>query len=456
MMIRSKVHTLSTVAFAIFLAASLGQAEAAKQPNILIVIADDLNKDSVGVYGNKDVKTPNIDRLASQGMRFNLAYTSTAMCAPTRQQMYTGLYPVRSGAYPNHSKVKPGTKSLVHYLKALGYRVGLSGKRHFGPPSSFPFEQVSRKVNSAAIREFVARDKKQPFCLLVTSNSPHVPWSAGDASQYDPAKLTIPPYWIDSPEMRESLARYYAEITDLDREVGECLKILHETKQEDNTAMIFTTEQGAQYPGCKWTCYENGLNVGFIVRWPGQVKPGSVSDAMIHYVDVAPTLVEMAGGEAIKGQDGRSFLGVLQGKTKRHNSVTYGVHTQMNAIGSPPTGYAVRSIRAGKWKYIMNLNHKVTFKNSLTQNDKENYWASWVRTAKTDPKAARLVKRYLNRPAEELYDLSKDTHELNNLAGREKQAKVKARLKQQLQDWMTSQGDFGQATEMAAKRNKKQ
>ena len=455
-MIRSKVHTLSTVAFAIFLAASLGQAEAAKQPNILIVIADDLNKDSVGVYGNKDVKTPNIDRLASQGMRFNLAYTSTAMCAPTRQQMYTGLYPVRSGAYPNHSKVKPGTKSLVHYLKALGYRVGLSGKRHFGPPSSFPFEQVSRKVDAKAIREFVARDEKQPFCLLVTSNSPHVPWSAGDASQYDPGKLTIPPYWVDTPEMRESLTRYYAEITDLDREVGECMKILRETKQEDNTAMIFTTEQGAQYPGCKWTCYENGLNVGFIVRWPGQVKPGSVSDAMIHYVDVAPTLVEMAGGEAIKGLDGRTFLGVLRGKTKRHNSVTYGVHTQMNAIGSPPTGYAVRSIRAGKWKYIMNLNHKVTFKNALTQNDKENYWASWVRTAKTDPKAARLVKRYLNRPAEQLYDLSKDPHELNNLAGREKQAKVKARLKQQLQDWMTSQGDLGQATEMAAKRNRKQ
>ena len=455
-MIRSKVHTLSTVAFAIFLAASLGQAEAAKQPNILIVIADDLNKDSVGVYGNKDVKTPNIDRLASQGMRFNMAYTSTAMCAPTRQQMYTGLYPVRSGAYPNHSKVKPGTKSLVHYLKALGYRVGLSGKRHFGPPSSFPFEQVSRKVDAKAIREFVARDEKQPFCLLVTSNSPHVPWSAGDASQYDPGKLTIPPYWVDTPEMRESLTRYYAEITDLDREVGECMKILRETKQEDNTAMIFTTEQGAQYPGCKWTCYENGLNVGFIVRWPGQVKPGSVSDAMIHYVDVAPTLVEMAGGEAIKGLDGRTFLGVLRGKTKRHNSVTYGVHTQMNAIGSPPTGYAVRSIRAGKWKYIMNLNHKVTFKNALTQNDKENYWASWVRTAKTDPKAARLVKRYLNRPAEQLYDLSKDPHELNNLAGREKQAKVKARLKQQLQDWMTSQGDLGQATEMAAKRNKKQ
>ena len=92
-----------------------------KPPNVLIVIADDLNKDSVGVYGNKDVKTPNIDLLANEGMRFNLAFTSTAMCAPTRQQMYTGLYPVKSGAYPNHSKVKQGTKSLVHYLKALGF-----------------------------------------------------------------------------------------------------------------------------------------------------------------------------------------------------------------------------------------------------------------------------------------------------------------------------------------------
>ena len=196
------------------------------------------------MYKRQDAKTPNIDRLASQGMRFNMAYTSTAMCAPTRQQMYTGLYPVRSGAYPNHSRVKPGTKSLVHYLKALDYRVGLSGKRHFGPPASFPFEQISNKVNPEAIREFVGCDKQQPLGLIVTSNSPHLPWSSGDATQYDAANLMLPPYWVDTPEMRQSLTRYYAEITDLDREVGECMNILDETKQAENTAMIFTTEQG--------------------------------------------------------------------------------------------------------------------------------------------------------------------------------------------------------------------
>ena len=196
------------------------------RPNVLIVIADDLNKDCVGIYGNKDVKTPNIDHLAREGMRFNLAFTSTAMCAPTRQQMYTGLYPVKSGAYPNHSKVKQGTKSLVHYLKALGYRVGLSGKRHFGPPGSFPFEQLSNKVNPAAIREFVNRDRNQPFCLVVTSDSPHVPWTSGDSSQYNPSKLTVPPYLVDTKEMRLSLTRYYGEITDLDREVGLCMNCL--------------------------------------------------------------------------------------------------------------------------------------------------------------------------------------------------------------------------------------
>ena len=224
-LLKQRLFTLVCVLFLIVTSLAANN----KPPNVLIVIADDLNKDSVGVYGNKDVKTPNIDLLANEGMRFNLAFTSTAMCAPTRQQMYTGLYPVKSGAYPNHSKVKQGTKSLVHYLKALGYRVGLSGKRHFGPPRSFPFEQLSNKVNPEAIREFVNRDKNQPFCLVVTSNSPHVPWNSGDATQYNPEQLTVPPYLVDTKEMRKSLTRYYAEITDLDREVGECMKVLKES-----------------------------------------------------------------------------------------------------------------------------------------------------------------------------------------------------------------------------------
>ena len=128
--------------------------KAGGRPDIVLVLADDQTWSDSGCYGNRQVRTPNIDRLAAEGMRFTRAFTATAMCAPTRQQLYTGLFPVRNGAYPNHSKVKPGTRSIVHFLRKLGYRVGLSGKKHFGPPDSFPFENVPGRSwgNSSAAR----------------------------------------------------------------------------------------------------------------------------------------------------------------------------------------------------------------------------------------------------------------------------------------------------------------
>ena len=262
-------------------------------PDIVIVLADDQTWNDSGCYGNPQVKTPNIDRLAAQGMRFTRAFTATAMCAPTRQQLYTGLFPVRNGAYPNHSKVKPGTRSMVHFLRDRGYRVGLSGKKHFGPAASFPFEMVPK----GRLGKFIGGKKGEPYCLVVTSNSPHLPWTAGDASAYDPAEVRIPPKFIDTPQTRAALSRYYAEITDFDRELGECMAAVKQHGREEDTIFIYTSEQGAQFPGGKWTCYDMGLHVAMVVRWPRQVRAGSLSDAMVQYVDVVPTLLAAAGGQ---------------------------------------------------------------------------------------------------------------------------------------------------------------
>ncbi len=172
-----------------------------------VLLADDQTWSSSGAYGNADVKTPNLDRLAAQGMRFDAAFTATAMCAPTRQQLYTGLYPVRSGAYPNHAWVKPGTRSLVHLFRDLGYRVGLTGKTHIGPPESFPFEVIGSardgdlvEVDLEAAARFIARDPAQPFFLVVASNSPHEPWTHGDASGFDRAALSVPGWLADTPQ----------------------------------------------------------------------------------------------------------------------------------------------------------------------------------------------------------------------------------------------------------------
>ncbi len=430
----------------------VGCRGASRQPNIFIIIADDQTWRDSGCYGNKDVRTPNIDRLASEGVRFTRAFTATAMCAPMRQQMYTGIFPVRNGAYPNHSQIKPGIKTLPSYFRELGYRVGLAGKRHFGPLKSYPFEWVGpqNKLDFDAIREFVGRDARQPYCLVVCSHEPHGPWNQGDASHYDPEKLTLPPYLVDTPETRSALSRYYAEVEYFDREVGRCLDIVDASGWKEKTLFLYCSEQGAPFPAGKWTCYDVGLREGFIIRWPERVRAGSVATAMVQGVDALPTLIEAAGGTPPPGLDGRSYLAVLEGRTDEHDSEVYGVHTTRGIIDGAEC-YPVRSVRTQTDKLILNLNHEIEFRNVLITRDQEHYWRSWVQKAKSDATAARLVERYLRRPAVEFYDIVADPFEMNNLAGQpEYQERIDA-LRGKLERWMQQQGDRGVETEMLVK-----
>jgi uncharacterized sulfatase len=444
----------------------------ADQPNVVIVLADDQTWNDSGCYGNRDVKTPNIDQLAEAGMQFTRCFTATAMCAPTRQQLYTGIFPIRNGAYPNHSQVKVGTRSIVHHFRQLGYRVGLSGKKHFGPQKSFPFENLTTDgdLDLAKIQEFVKRDDSQPFVLVVTSHSPHLPWSEGDPTKYDAEKLTVPSYLVDLPATREALTNYYAEITDFDREVGDVMKAIDDHGHRDETIFIYTSEQGAQFPHGKWTCYDNGLRTALIVRWPGHVKPGSRSSAMVQYVDILPTLLNAAGVKpaAIKtglpgapnggsGFDGYSFLPVLLGNNKSHRDYVYGAHTTRGIIQGT-WNYPIRSVRSRNFKLIWNLNYTERFRNILTNSaGKEDYWTAWKKAAEEgDEHAQKLVNMYRTRPEYEFYNLERDPDELDNLAEDPGYAQPIQKLKAELSAWMEQQGDQGIATEDAAKPHRTQ
>ena len=449
------------------LAGFVGRAGAAantERPNIMLIIGDDMTWSDCEPYGSKEVKTPNMTRLAREGICFDAMFTSTAMCAPTRQQLYTGMYPVRNGAYPNHSKVYPGVKSVVHYFTGLGYRVGLIGKRHFGPSESFPFEFLGGKnaaSNTTAIAEFVNRDKKQPYCLIVASNEPHTPWSRGDVSAYKADKLTVPPYLVDCPETREDLTKYYAEITYLDGQLGACMNIVDRSGRKDNTIMIFTSEQGSPFPfGGKWSCYETGLKTVFIVRWPDRVRGGTRTSALTQYVDVVATLIEAAGGDAKaietgrpdadgdSGFDGRSFLQILLGKATKHRDYVYGAQTTRGIINGSAC-YPIRSVRSARYKYIRNLNYKTVFYNVVSTRP-DNLLQSWKEIGKDNPAVAARARFYQHRPAEELYDLQKDPYELKNLADEAGHAKIKRQLQKELDRWMQQQGDGGNLTEMKA------
>jgi uncharacterized sulfatase len=419
------------------------------KPNFLFIIADDCTFRDIGCYGGQ-AYTPNIDKLANQGMRFTQCFQSAPMCSPTRHNIYTGQYPVKSGAYPNHTFVKPGTKSVVHYLKPHGYRVALSGKKHIGPRDAFEFEYSDKGENPDfdVIDKLMSDCKKSgtPFCLFACSNEPHFPWNKGDPSRYDPAKLELPPYFVDTDETRENMTRYLAEITYYDGQVGQALALLDKHGLADNTLVIVVTEQGSAFPFGKWTCYDTGLQSAFIARWPGKIKPGTVSDAMIEYGDVLPTYIEAAGGKPPAVLDGKSLLAVLLGKAKEHKQYVFGEMTT-RGINNGSEHFGIRSIRSRKFKYIWNFTPEIKFQNVCTNAP---IFKSWRAKAQSDSDAADKVRRYEHRPEEELYDVTKDQYEWNNLADDPKYARIKAELRKNLLEWMKAMGDKGQQTELEA------
>ena len=440
-----------------------------EKPNILLFIADDMNFRDCQPYGNSEVKTPNIQKLADEGICLDHMYTATAMCSPTRQQLYTGLFPVRSGAYPNHSRVYPNVKSLGHHFKALGYRVGLVGKKHYGPPEAYPFQYFGGRhhddgdgmdIDLSKIKPFIAQDNEQPFFIIVSENQPHRPWNRGNPEIYSKKNISVPDYYIDSDETREALIKYYAEITYADSLLGLSMDMLEETGKEANTITIFTSEQGPQFPFGKWTCYDQGLRTAFIVRWPDKIKEGTRSNALTQYVDMVPTLIEAAGEdpEAVdvgitntkgsRGFDGKSFYPVLLGKTQEHRQYVYGIQTT-RGIHYGSACYPIRSIRSEKYKYIWNINDGSPFYNMTTANDNSLYY-HWLEVTEDDPDLHQWVNMYKTRPMEELYDMEMDIYERNNLANDQDYAVIKEQLRSELISWMQLQGDRGGITEMKA------
>ncbi|XAL98825.1 sulfatase [Phycisphaeraceae bacterium D3-23] len=450
-------------------------------PNIVIILADDLYWGDLGCMGNAQVRTPNIDRLAEEGLCFDAAFTSTAMCSPTRQQMLTGLWPVRSGAWPNHSRVYDGVHSLPTHLGALGYRTAQIGKRHYNPASSYPFEHLGRLPHQEGLPErlprlaervsaFIEDAGDQPWCLYYASNQPHRPFSVGDPTHFPPDSLEVPAHLIDSPDTRSQLSLYYAEVEMLDAEVGMLMDVLDTLALAEKTLVIFTSEQGAAHVpfGGKWTCWDQGLRTAMVARLPGRIPAGQRTDAIVQYVDITPTLIEIAGGDPRatecgvggapdggNGFDGRSFADILYGERNTHRDLAYGIQTTRGIINGSES-YPIRSVRDERWLMVWNLNAgNEPFQNIFHSRDTV-VWDDWLVAAEDDPALAARIDIYKNRPEFELYDTQADPALLKNLADTPDHAQRLRDMHTQLQAWMHSQGDEGLATEaQAAERQRR-
>lgn len=422
----------------------------ASKPNIVLFLSDDHGYLDSPVYGSKTVRTPGMDRLAADGMVFENAFAASPTCVPSRSVISTGLLPARNGAERNHSGVGPGIRTLPTYLKAAGYRVAHFGKSHFQPRESFsdwewvPSElkggPLNNDLDTAAFRNWLtARQDKEPVCLFVCSHSPHVYWRANEG--YDPSKVELPPTFVDTPETRQARTEYYSDITFADRQLSETYDLAKKHLGE-NTLFIYASDNGAQWPFAKWSLYDAGIRLPFLASWPGVIRRGSRTQAMISFCDLLPTFLDVTRAAVPSGLDGRSFVDVLRGKSGRHRDEITASHSgdgDMNV-------YPMRCLRTSRYKYILNLHPEFEYTTHIDRAglaDGRAYFDSWVAKAKTDARAAAVVRRYHQRPAEELYDVVADPHEVTNLAGDPKHGDTLRSMRDRLRTIMKQQGDEG-------------
>lgn len=424
---------------------------AGEKPNLVVFLSDDHGQLDSTPYGARDVRTPNMQKLADAGCVFTHAFVASPSCAPSRAAMLTGLMPARNGAEANHSFKKDTVASLPEELRKRGYQTAAFGKVAHNEKDArrHGFDHVDKNHASKVVEDFLAkRDRSKPLALFVGTPEPHVPWAKIDG--YDPAKINLPLTSVDTPLTRRFRCRYYTDVTKADTELGE-IHALSRKFLGESSLFLYTSDHGAQWPFGKWNLYDAGIRVPLIVEWPGVVKPGGKTDAQVQWIDLLPTLIDIAGGTVPKEIEGKSFKDILTGKSNTHRDRIFATHSGDGDMNVTP----MRCLRKDGFKYILNLypNHEYGThidRGPVPDRDGVPYWESWVEASKKSLGAAEVVQRYRERPAEELYDLRVDPHEMTNLANEAKHQDRLVGMREELERWMTAQGDskkyFGKPT----------
>jgi N-sulfoglucosamine sulfohydrolase len=417
------------------------------RPNVVLVVSDDHGRDALGCYGNPIVKTPTLDRLASEGVQFENAFCTTASCSPSRSVILTGLHNHATGQYGlqhdfHHFSTFDSVKSLPFFLSKAGYKTARAGKFHIAPASVYPFDEViydgaANDMESFArspvelaemCREFL-RNTRDPFFLYFCLDDPHrglpydtwpgpnrfgnreKPYPGVNEVRYDPAKFIVPPFLPDTEGTRKELAEYYQAVSRADQGVGRLMEILRSTGKYENTLIIYISDNGLAFPGAKTTLYEPGIQLPCIVRLPRGERKGTVSNSMISWCDITPTILDFAGVSEPKVPfHGRSFKKILLSGDELGWDEVYASHT----FHGVTQFYPMRMVRGRKFKLIHNLASALTF--PLARDlVAASTWQSIVR-AREEYFGKRQLTSFLRRPEYELYDLERDPLETNNLA----------------------------------------
>jgi len=433
----------------------MGQAEVPSRPNVLMIVSED-HCPNLGCYGDRTARTPRLDGLASEGVRFARAYVTQAGCSQSRSSILTGLYPHQSGqiglATHKYTMVRKDTPNLPALLRAAGYRTGIIGKLHINPPSAFPFDF---KWNDKKSISFAKRDVRRiarvagefmsasqtPFFLSVNYPDAHVPFHKQQkglpAKPLGPDDVSPLPWLpVDTPRFRKFLANYYNCISRLDAGIGMLLDELARSGKADQTLVVYLSDHGAQFSRGKMTSYEAGLRIPLIIRWPGRAKAGLECDELVSTIDLMPTILQATGVTQPDGLPGTSLLPLTKGRSVTWREYLFAEYT----VHYPPTYFPQRSVRDDRYKLIVNL--LPDRPNPVADIYLQRGWDLTRQSlAQVDPAFRCVWQTFARPPAVELYDLKEDPHEMKNLADKPERAATVKRLRDRLTAWQKRTAD---------------
>ncbi len=422
---------------------------AAEKPNIVWIVAEDISP-NLGCYGDPDAITPNLDKLAKEGARFTRAFTHAPVCAPSRSGLITGQYPTTLGSHHMRSKLIKAPPVFPDELKKAGYTVYWPGK------TDFNFDVPKGWVDS--VEDWTKKPEvlKPPFFAYVNIGVTHESQARATKFQYakntarlkaterhDPAKVKLPPYYPDTWEVRDCVATYHDNLTAADYTVGDILKTLDDRKLGGNTIVFFFGDHGWGLPRGKRWPYDSGTRVPLLVRWPGQITAGSVREDMVAFIDFAPTVLRIAGAPMPEQMQGQTFLLNKEGLAPRQYA--FSARDRMDE-----TYDRVRSVRNERYRYVRNFHPELPYFQYINYMDEMPVMRTWRRMAfegTLDKTQMLFMSR--TKPKEELYDLEKDPHEVNNIADAESVAiqKVRKELSDALDKWIKETKDLGEVPE---------
>ena len=414
------------------------------RPNILLMIADDMSAQDWGPYGKTFAKTPNIDKLARQGLKFNNAFCNSPVCHPARSVLLTGqeIWRLRDAA------IFGGTlqKDIVTYVDLLqqaGYDVAYSGKG-WGPGSLSPGGRITPPTGrSTRLAEVLRKDSKRPFCFWWGTVLGHRPFEyRPDGRSLD--TIELPPYMPDTKAVREDYAGYFQEVEAFDAEVGKVMQQLDEAGEAENTILIVTADHGMPWPRGKGSLYDLGTRVPLIIRWPKHIKPGRAVDDFVSFADFAPTFLDAGGINIPNTMTGRSLMGVLKSGDDEPVRDRVFLGLEAHPTSGPYEswlGYmSCRAIRTEEYLYIRNYplaghpGWKPTQAGPMIEILKQR-----MTTDETAKQHYDLC--YGLRPEEELYEVRTDPHQVKNLAGDPRFTDTRRKLSAALNDYMKATGD---------------